>query len=243
MSRTRWNTNLVSEMMKKENCVLLDEYKRGDLRIKYLFENKEYSVRWNDWVRKIRPSRPHLKGGNRNTKLHEKWDNEKVNELFKKENCELVDEYKNTKQRLRYKFNNSYYWTTLDDWIYHSSRPHLYINQNEQKFKDYLEKNDIEFETQQSFNCLKSNKNYKLRFDFFIPSLNLLIEIDDRSHANKEEQIINGEIKDDFCEKNQIKLLRIDTAVKEEEYDELLTKIIETNIYILRYGKLYRRCN
>lgn len=64
-TKIRWNTDKVREEMEKENCALLDEYKRGDIRIRYEYEGKEFSVRWSDWMKKDRPSRPHLKGGNR----------------------------------------------------------------------------------------------------------------------------------------------------------------------------------
>ena len=40
MTRTRWNTELVSEEMIKEDCILLDEYKRGDIRIRYEYHEK-----------------------------------------------------------------------------------------------------------------------------------------------------------------------------------------------------------
>lgn len=53
MSRIRWNTKLVSEEMAKENCILIDEYERGDLRIRYIYEGNEYSVRWQDWLKKV----------------------------------------------------------------------------------------------------------------------------------------------------------------------------------------------
>lgn len=64
-TRIRWNTDKVREEMEKENCALLDEYKRGDIRIRYEYEGKEFSVRWSDWMKKDRPSRLHMKGSNR----------------------------------------------------------------------------------------------------------------------------------------------------------------------------------
>ena len=244
MSRIRWNTKLVSEEMQKENCTLIDDYTRGDNRIRYSYEGNIYSVRWNDWLKKTRPSRPHLAGGNRNTKPHDKWNNEKVNELFNKENCELADEYRSTKQRLRYKFNNSYYWTTLDDWIYHNSRPHISINENENRFRKYLEARNIEFVTQKSFSDLKSANNYSLRFDFYLPEMNLLVEIDDRSHVSLKKQVEKGRMKDKYCIDNHIKLLRIDETVSDEkDFEHALNNILEDNIYVLKYGSLYKNYN
>lgn len=239
MKRTRWNTALVSEEMKKENCLLLSEYKKGDLRIEYEYEGNVYSVRWSDWLKKDRPSRPHLKGGNRSTKEHEKWNNEKVNELLKKDNCELADEYHSTKQRFRYKYNNSFYTTTLDDWIHHKSRPHLYIIEFEQKLREYLEKNHIEFETQKSFDDLKSKKNYVLRFDFYIPEKDILIELDDRGHFTSDERREHDKNKDEYCIRNKKKLIRLDDTTNEEDFEKIFSSNFEENIYIIRLGKRY----
>ena len=45
MTRTRWNTLLVAEAMKKEDCELIDEYVRQDIRIRYKYNGNEYTVR------------------------------------------------------------------------------------------------------------------------------------------------------------------------------------------------------
>ena len=242
-TRTKWNTQLVAEEMKKANCELIGEYVKQNMRIKYLYEGKEYSVRWGDWIRKVRPSRPHLSGGNRNTKPHEKWNNEKVNELLMKDNCELADEYRCTKQRFKYKYQDSFYWVTLDDWIYHNARPHLYINENEQRFREYLEESEISFVTQKGFDDLKSSNNYKLRFDFYIPEFNLLVELDDLSHLEQEDQRTNGKLKNEYCEKHKIKLLRIDKYVDKKDFDDALCEAIDApnDIYIFKYGRMYKQ--
>lgn len=243
MSRTRWNTKLVSEEMAKENCTLIGEYERGDIRIRYSYEGNEYTVRWGDWMNKKRPSRPHLKGGNRIVKPHEKWNKEKVNELLQKDECELADEYRNTKQRFRYKYHNSFYWVTLDDWVHHKSRPHLYIHVLEQQFREFLETNNIEFETQKSFDDLKSKKNYKLRFDFYLFDYDLLVELDERGHRSMADQVENGKLKDEYCIKHKMKLLRIDESTPIEEYNKALSEMNESNLYVMRYGRLYKQYN
>lgn len=243
MSRIRWNTQLVATEMKKENCILKSEYINTHTRITYTYEGNEYSVCWNDWLNKKRPSRPHLTGGNRITKQHNKWNNEKVNELLQKDGCELTDEYRSTKQRFRYKYNNSFYWTTLDDWIHHQSRPHLHIIPYEQRFREFLEENHYKFQTQYSFDDLKSERNYKLRFDFFLIDYNLLVEIDDRSHLEDENQIANGKLKNEYCIEHKFKLLRIDESVGKEEFQKAIEIINEDDIYIFKYGRLYRNYN
>lgn len=241
MSRIRWNTEMVRNEMAKDNCMLIDEYTRGDVRIRYTYEDKEYTVRWNDWLNKKRPSRPHIKGGNRQTKPHEKWTNEAVNELLQKDDCELADEYKSTKQRFRYKYQNSYYWTTLDDWIHHKSRPHLYVLELEQNFREFLEEKGYEFQTQKSFDDLKSKKNYKLRFDFYLPQLNLLVEMDERGHRSQQERVESSILKDNYCREHHLKLLRVDETVTKEKFDEAIQAINEIDLYVFRYGRLYKQ--
>ena len=44
--------------------------------------------------------------------------------------------------------------------------------------KEILLKNNIDFQMEYSFPNLKSEKNYLLRYDFYLPSFNRLIEFD-----------------------------------------------------------------
>ena len=243
MSRTKWNTSMVAEELAKENCILQGKYERGDKRITYTYEGQQFTVRWFDWRNKNSPSRPHLSGGNRNTKEHKKWNNKNVNELLQQDDCELADEYKSSHKRFRYKYNNSYFWTTLDDWLHHHSRPHLYIIPQEQQFREYLESKNIEFTTQKTFDDLKSAKNYKLRFDFYLPQLNLLVEIDERHHRSGDEDVERGKRKDQYCIEHKLKLLRIDETTSTDEFENAIKQMTEEDLYVLRYGRLYKNYN
>ena len=253
MRKTNWTTDLVSQKLNDEQCKLVGVYVDSKTKIQYEFEGNTFTVRWSDWLHKN--SRPHLHGGNRDTQERTKWTQESVNELFKKDNCELSCEYKNSKQRLIYKYKDSLYGVTLDDWIHKKSRPHLNESKSETRFRKYLEEHKIEFETQKTFEDLKSNKQdrrpYKLRFDFFLPTLKLLIEIDDVSHKYNKEQIERGKIKDQYCEEHKLRLLRIDAQCSIEEYDtiikywtnppEEITKIKDgyVGLFVFKYGKMY----
>lgn len=237
--KTKWTTELVTELMNQEGCEFQGVYINSKTKITYKYEDQTYTVLWSDWL--FKNSRPHLHGGNREQKERTQWNNENVNELFKKESCELNDEYKNSKQRLCYLYEGSKYWVTLDDWIYKHSRPHLNEWSSETRFRKYLEEHKIEFETQKSFKGLRDYASkYKLRFDFYIPSMKLLVEIDDVSHKYDLGQRARGIIKDMFCEQNKIKLLRIDAKSDVFGYEKALAKINEeTNKYVLMYGKMY----
>jgi hypothetical protein len=74
---------------------------------------------------------------------------------------------------------------------------------------------DDEIILQKSFDDLRSPKNYKLRFDLYIPNQNLIIEFDGAQHYDKtskyysEYGILCDNIKNEYCESNNIHLIRI----------------------------------
>ena len=214
--RIQWNTKLVAAEMLKENCILISEYKNADTPIEYEFEGKRYSVLWQHWLRKIRPVRVHLPSKPR--KQQTKWNNKLVKELLAKENCELISEYKNMKKRLKYRFNNLIYSTTLHEWIYYNSRPHLKMNSSEIPFHKFLNDCEVEFEMQKSFKDLLSDSNRVLRFDFYIPEYNVLVEIDGIEHFRDKNSILKDQQKEEYCIKNNIKLFRFKTSSTFEEY-------------------------
>lgn len=86
----------------------------------------------------------------------------------------------------------------------------------------YLTEHKIDFIPQYKFNDLKIAKRY-LFFDFYIPSKNILIEIDGEGHRkpcfgkNKKDKLerfkkqkLYDNIKNEYCERKNIKLFRIE---------------------------------
>ena len=91
-----------------------------------------------------------------------------------------------------------------------------------------------DFFREKSFDGLRSAKGYPLRFDFWIPSRNLLIELDGRQHykfidgmhKNEDEfniQIDNDERKMIYAKDNGLHLLR----VRYDKFDEWIKKFTE----------------
>lgn len=86
---------------------------------------------------------------------------------------------------------------------------------------NFLLDNNIIFIKEKKFDdCLSiKNTNYKLKYDFFIPKYNMCIEYDGIQHFKEcyfgghktklNEIKINDEIKNIYCMKNNIKLIRI----------------------------------
>jgi very-short-patch-repair endonuclease len=104
-------------------------------------------------------------------------------------------------------------------------------NIGENAIRNFLTKNNIEFEEQKRF---KDCKNIKpLPFDFYLPQYNLCIEFDGKQHfiptdfksnLTEEEKLksfellqIRDNIKTDYCKNNNINLLRIKYTENIEE--------------------------
>jgi hypothetical protein len=101
-----------------------------------------------------------------------------------------------------------------------------------------LTSNKINFTTQHKFvDCTNKSKNgycRKLPFDFYIPELNTCIEYDGQQHFEPlnifggnetfENQKKRDKIKNQYCKKNGIKLIRIPYTMKKEEIEPYILK-------------------
>jgi very-short-patch-repair endonuclease len=106
--------------------------------------------------------------------------------------------------------------------------------------EDHLKKNKIDYITQYSFRGCKNK--LLLHFDFYLPQYNLCIEYDGKQHfkpyplitdKGKALRILeatqkNDAIKNDFCKRNKIKLIRIPFTLKKN-----IIKILNDNLKIL----------
>jgi hypothetical protein len=85
----------------------------------------------------------------------------------------------------------------------------------ERKIRDFLFENGIPFDIEKTFEGLVYKSN--LRFDFFLPEQNIAIEFDGVQHFKEnnffrstlEEIKCRDNIKNKWCDKNNIDLLRI----------------------------------
>jgi very-short-patch-repair endonuclease len=94
------------------------------------------------------------------------------------------------------------------------------VSKGEKQILLYLTKYNINYIKEKFFNNCLSPKGNKLRFDFYLPDYNLLIEFDGQHHykpVNKynrakrthKQTVINDQIKNQFVLDNNINLLRI----------------------------------
>lgn len=92
-------------------------------------------------------------------------------------------------------------------------------SKGEEEIEQLLQKNKIKYVKQKTFEDLKSPKDYALRYDFFIPAENILIEYDGIQHQQPIEYFggadgynylkICDEIKNNYAIQHSLKLIRI----------------------------------
>lgn len=98
-----------------------------------------------------------------------------------------------------------------------------------------LANNKIEFKPQKTFEDCLSCKGNKLRYDFYLLEENICIEFDGQQHykpsdffggtSSYEELVKNDEIKNNYCIKNNIGLIRI-------KYDQNIGEILKQKLKI-----------
>ncbi|MFW6247004.1 MAG: hypothetical protein ACOC22_02415 [bacterium] len=100
----------------------------------------------------------------------------------------------------------------------------------------FLKYNNINFIREKKFENCRSNKNYPLRFDFYLPEYNILIEFQGKHHympvhKYRKAKIIhyktieNDKIKKEFCENNNISLIEINYKEIDNIYDKLIEEL------------------
>ena len=112
-------------------------------------------------------------------------------------------------------------------------------SKGEVKIYDWLTKHNIRFEFQKSFPDLYyKSKNGRLKYDFYIPDQNLLIEFDGEYHYNPisfskfisgDDQLaltqIRDKLKTEYAAKNNFNLLRI-------RFDEDILDLLKLHIIV-----------
>lgn len=97
--------------------------------------------------------------------------------------------------------------------------PNCNESKGELKIKQILDKKNIVYVFQKTFNECRNKNNRKLKFDFFLPEQNILIEYDGKQHyepieyfggLNSYEKLNKyDKIKNNFTKSNNIQLIRI----------------------------------
>ena len=135
------------------------------------------------------------------------------------DNIEILGEYVNnrTKIKCKCKIDNHIWKATPNNLLSGYGCPKCSSSKGEKRIAKYLDNNNIEYKEQYKFNNCKFKKC--LPFDFYIPSLNTIIEYDGRQHYEIVEWFggldgfvdtkIRDIVKTLYCKENNIKLIRI----------------------------------
>jgi len=109
------------------------------------------------------------------------------------------------------------FFQVASDHLAKKGCPKCRSSKGELKIESLLKKSNIKFQNQKTFDsCINPRSNYKLRFDFFLPKLNVLIEYDGEQHF-KEKSIweplkdvqYRDKLKNKWALDNYIHLIRI----------------------------------
>lgn len=142
----------------------------------------------------------------------------------------ISDEYKNCKEKLKCKclIDGNEWFVSWDNLSRGRGCPQCSESRGERKIRQYLENQNIEFKQEYSFDDLLGIGGQSLRFDFAIfdnnDNLKFLIEYDGEFHFEKyyesqnfKELQIHDKLKNEYCQNNNINLIRIPYW----EYDEI----------------------
>lgn len=120
-----------------------------------------------------------------------------------------------------------------------SGCPVCAFSHGERKIANLLNVNGIKYETQKTFDDCRHKQ--KLKFDFYLPAINVAIEFDGQQHfypvdfANKgnkwaeqayDKNILRDKIKNNYCTENNISLIRI-PYYDYENIEAILTPVIQ----------------
>lgn len=146
-----------------------------------------------------------------------------------------LEEYKGADTKIKFQCTKcNHIWETTPVHILSGTGcPKLHQSRGEKKIAFILDKFNIDYEEQKRFSDLKSSSGRHLSYDFYILSLNLLIEYQGKQHKvpiehfggvdNFAKQQTRDKLKKDYANSHNIELLEI---WYNEDIEEKLTKTL-----------------
>lgn len=143
----------------------------------------------------------------------------------------LVSQYKNnrTKVEVTHIACGFTYAVTPKDFLRGNRCPRCKQSKGEQLVTKILDNHKIPYELQKGYEDLKNNGSY-LRFDFYIPDCNLLIEYDGVQHFKPvayfggDKKLASQQRRDkqktEYAEENHINLLRVNYLMTEKSIEQ-----------------------
>lgn len=224
------------EFGKRFNQLSKGEY---ELLTPYITCTKQIKVRHNvcGYVYKVYPQN-FLAGGRcrkcfvKNEHAEKAWTTKQFKKLvFKLEddNYEVRSKYYNnyTKIKLYHQKCGKEYYVLPSNFLEGNRCPYCKSSKGEQAIAKSLDTKSIRYKREKTFDhCINPKTRKKLQFDFYLPTYNLCIEYDGIQHQIEvnfwggalglKERKYRDSLKNRFCEKYQIDLLRIPYTVKNQ---------------------------
>ena len=166
------------------------------------------------------------------SKTHEQYVKE-VNII--NSDIEVIGTYVNAKTPILHKCKiDGYVWSVAPDSILHGyGCPKCNESSGERQIRQWLDRHSVVYEYQKTFDDCRNV--LPLPFDFYLPKYNSCIEFDGGQHyfpvnlfggeESFEKTVKHDEIKNKYCEDNDIRLLRIPYY---EDVDEQLNNFLFT---------------
>ena len=202
-----------SKFEKEEYQLLTTKYKNAFQKLEYICpKGHKHHITWVSWY-----------NGNRCyfCSNHIKPTIEQIRKEFEEEGYQLLtDNYIRGAQKLKYICPKGHkHAITWNDW-HHSKARCYYCNESkgEKRVAKFLDSHNINYSSQKMYNdCRNPKTGRKLKFDFYLNDLDILIEYDGEYHfiktrhpgdKLKETQYRDG-IKNRYVKEKNIRLIRI----------------------------------
>lgn len=131
------------------------------------------------------------------------------------------DSYKSYYEKIKIKCpKHDWFEQQISNHLMGQKCPKCIRSIGEEKIENILKEKQIIFINQKKFDdCINPQTGYKLKFDFYIPSINLCIEYDGELHYKSvkyfggdktlEKHMFLDNIKNEYCKNNNINIIRI----------------------------------
>lgn len=199
------------DKLKKRGFVLIEEYKGSNEKVKVICDKGHEIYTYPSRFRKGR-------GCIRCKGMCPIQAKEEFMEVMNKEGYELVSKYKYSTWDIMLRCPKGHEFTTLPMLFKKGDRCPYCNNRSygESLVRDLLDKYNVKYFREKSYSDLKGLGGHALRFDFYIPCINTLIEVQGEEHY--EEYTIeyfegntleHDKLKRDYCKKNNITLIEV----------------------------------
>lgn len=221
-SNNKLNNNLFIEKAKKLHGDVYDYSK-----VKYLKHREKITIICSEHGEFEQTPDSHLQGSGciycfKNIKTSiEKFKKKSLEKHGDKYDYSMVNKIKNNSTKVTIIcYNHGKFQQQIKHHMSGSGCPKCNESKGELEVMMFLKNNNIAYEFQKIFiDCLNTKTNKSLKFDFYLPKMNICIEFDGVQHYKPvkyfggvkkfEELQRRDKIKSEYCLKNNIELIRI----------------------------------